>query len=87
MSDAETPEDLAGRLASALTPLSEIAIVLELDHKRLEAEVKAGTSPLAKAILKGTMLTRTAFREVVIKQALNGSSPAQGLVAEMMKRI
>jgi hypothetical protein len=77
---------LAERLGAALSPTEELAQVLELDVKILEAELKARSSPIARAIIRGRLLTRTAWRESVIKQALNGSSPAQTMVGEMVKR-
>jgi hypothetical protein len=85
----QTPDKviaMAERLAAALSPLDEIALVLEMNVLQLEAELKARSSPIAKAVIRGRLLTTTAWRESVIKQALNGSSPAQTMVADMVKR-
>lgn len=87
MSDQpESPEAFALRLGQALVPTDEISRILEVDPRALQAELKTGATPMARAIVKGRLLTAVAWREAVITQALNGSSPAQQLVADLLKR-
>lgn len=77
----------AEQLGELLCTTHEIAVFLERDERQLEAELKAGTSALAKAVLRGRFRTVLAVRRSEIDMAINGSSPAQNLVDDLMKRL
>ena len=86
MSDEELCKE-AERLAGLTFTDEEIAIVLEREPDDLSAEVDERKTPLARAIVRGRLLIKAEVNNSIIKLAIRGSSPAQQMAKEMLKRI
>ncbi|MBL8000417.1 MAG: hypothetical protein JNL05_00530 [Flavobacteriales bacterium] len=74
-------------LGAQLYTDERLAIILEVPLLELRDELRAGRSDRARAILKGRLNRETAIRESILDMATRGSSPAQAMAMEMLKKL
>ena len=72
-------------LAEALTPVSDIAALLDIDENELREELSNKLSPLRKAYDKGKATTALALRKQELELAKVGSPLAVQLTASYVK--
>ncbi|MBR5456193.1 MAG: hypothetical protein IKU76_04500 [Bacteroidaceae bacterium] len=72
-------------LAEALTPVSDIAALLDVDESILREELSNKLSPLRKAYDKGKATTALALRKQELELAKVGSPLAVQLTASYVK--
>ncbi len=72
-------------LAEALTPVSDIAALLDVDESTLRDELCNKLSPVRKAYIKGKATTALALRRQELELAKVGSPLAVQLTASYVK--
>lgn len=72
-------------LAEALTPVSDIAALLDVDESLLRDELSNKLSPLRRAYIKGKATTALALRKQELELAKVGSPLAVQLTAGYVK--
>lgn len=71
-------------LASLLTPVSDIAVLLDIDEDELRSELEVKSSPVAKAYFKAKAETSLKLRRQEIEFAQVGSPVAIQLTASYL---
>lgn len=72
-------------LAEALTPVSDIAALLDIDENKLREEINYVNSPVRRAYNKGKAKTALALRKQELELARVGSPLAVQLTATYIK--
>lgn len=87
MSDTLTPQllEYITRLAAAAFTEKEISIALEIKIALIKLWMNDEDSDFFKAVMKGKLETQLKLRERIIKDAGNGSSPAQTLAIKIIE--
>jgi hypothetical protein len=75
----------AERLAAAAFTEQEMSISLEIELRNIKAWMQDRQHPFFKAVMKGKLETQLQLRERILKDASNGSSPAQTLAIKIIE--
>lgn len=86
MSFCEQQLKVIEKMASLFFPPESIAINLELQEPELFLSmIEMRTGPAFAAYMRGRLQTEIELREAIKMAAINGSSPAQGLMIQFFK--
>lgn len=73
--------------AAALLTDKELDLVMELELGTISRELKRASSPIGRAVHAGRLRTKVEHNTAVITAARRHSTPAQSMVASMLKDI
>lgn len=86
MNLSETELEMVTKLAGLFYTPREIALMIEADTDDFDAAVRAESGVVFNAYSKGYYEADIELRTCIRESALQGSSPAQGLLREIQKQ-
>lgn len=86
MNLSETELETVQKLAGLFYTPREIALMIESDADDFEAAIRSESGAVFKAYFKGYYEADMELRSCIRESALQGSSPAQGLLREIQKQ-